>query len=83
MASALKILSPKPLPTEDFTDASAAVARLEEIYERNTGFLRGLFEAYAKGEPLAARGSRRTPTRGSTLGCPTALSPDPVCRRQQ
>jgi len=55
MAATLKTLSPKPLPTEAFTDASAAVARLEEIYERNTGFLRGRFEAYAKGEPLAAR----------------------------
>src|SRR2546429_26805 len=55
MRAALDILSPKPVATEAFTDASAAVARLEEIYERNTGFLRDRFEAYAKGEPLEAR----------------------------
>jgi AMP nucleosidase len=50
-----EILSPKPIATEPFTEASAAVDRLEEIYERNTAFLRDRFEAYANGEPLAAR----------------------------
>jgi len=55
MAAPLHILSPTPFATEAFTDASAAVARLEQIYERNTGFLRDRFEAYAKGEPLAGR----------------------------
>jgi AMP nucleosidase len=49
------ILSPKSIATEAFTNAAAAVTRLEEIYERNTGFLRDRFEAYAKGEPLEAR----------------------------
>jgi hypothetical protein len=43
------------IATEAFTDASAAVARLEEIYERNTGFLRERFEAFANGEALATR----------------------------
>jgi AMP nucleosidase len=47
--------SPPPIATEPFVDASAAVARLEEIYERNTGFVRDRFEAYAKGEGLATR----------------------------
>jgi AMP nucleosidase len=46
---------PKRIPTQPFTDASRAVARLEEIYERNTGFLRERFEAYARGEPIAGR----------------------------
>jgi AMP nucleosidase len=55
MPIAPNILSPKPIATEVFTDASAAVTRLEEIYERNTGFLRDRFEAYAQGEPLQAR----------------------------
>ncbi|MGA2126607.1 MAG: AMP nucleosidase [Xanthobacteraceae bacterium] len=55
MAAPLHILSPAPLATEAFTDATAAVARLEQIYERNTGFLRDRFEAYAKGEPPAGR----------------------------
>ncbi|MDQ8729505.1 AMP nucleosidase [Bradyrhizobium sp. LHD-71] len=50
-----KVLSPKPIETEAFTDAAAAVARLEEIYERNVGFLRSRFEAYAGGEPLGGR----------------------------
>ncbi|MTJ80637.1 MAG: AMP nucleosidase [Telmatospirillum sp.] len=48
-------LSPPAIPTESFSDASAAVARLEEIYARNTAFLRDRFEAYLKGEKLAGR----------------------------
>ena len=48
-------LSPPSTLPEVLTDASAAVARLEEIYERNTGFLRDRFEAFAGGEPLGAR----------------------------
>src|ERR1700743_2226631 len=47
-------LSPPPIATEAFTDATAAVARLEEIYERNTRFLRDHFEAYMNGAPHAA-----------------------------
>jgi AMP nucleosidase len=49
------MLTPPPVVTEGFTDAAAAVARLEEIYERNTKFLRDHFEAYVNGAPLAAR----------------------------
>src|SRR5271166_2442123 len=49
------VLSPKLIDTEDFTEASAAVERLREIYERNTSFLRDHFEAYVRGEPLKAR----------------------------
>jgi AMP nucleosidase len=47
--------TPPHLPTEAFTGAAAAVARLDEIYARNTGFLRDRFDAYAKGEPPAMR----------------------------
>ncbi len=43
--TARKILSPPPIATQAFTDASAAVARLEQVYERNTAFLRERFEA--------------------------------------
>jgi AMP nucleosidase len=49
------IISPKPTVPKLFTDAVAAVARIEEIYERNTEFLRGHFEAYARSEPFVAR----------------------------
>src|SRR5262245_33450687 len=49
------VLSPKRIATEAFKEPGAAVARLAEIYERNTGFLRNRFEAYVKGEPLNAR----------------------------
>jgi AMP nucleosidase len=49
------IASPPRLKPESFTDASAAVARLIEIYERNTTFLRERFAAYARGEPAPAR----------------------------
>ncbi|MBX9830146.1 MAG: AMP nucleosidase [Xanthobacteraceae bacterium] len=55
MHPALKVLTPPQLATEAFTDATAAVARLDEIYERNTRFMRERFEAYANGEPLATR----------------------------
>src|ERR1700748_2010876 len=49
------MLTPPPIATEAFTNATAAVARLEEIYERNTKFLRDHFEAYANGAPLKTR----------------------------
>ena len=41
---------PPPIATQAFTDAEAAVARLEEIYDRNTQFLRDRFEAYLTGQ---------------------------------
>jgi AMP nucleosidase len=53
--SALIPLTPPPIATEPFTDAARAVARLEEIYERNTRYLRDHFEAYINGGALAAR----------------------------
>ncbi|MFT4118590.1 AMP nucleosidase [Bradyrhizobium sp.] len=49
------IQSPPSIAAQSFTDAAAAVARLEEIYERNTEFLRDRFEAYVKGEPITTR----------------------------
>jgi AMP nucleosidase len=60
------IWSPKPFAAQIFTDATAAVARLEEIYERNTGFLRDRFEAYANGEPLDQRVRATYPCVGIT-----------------
>ena len=55
MSASPTILSPKPIAPELFTDAAAAVAHLEELYERNTEFLRNLFEAYGKSEGTVAR----------------------------
>jgi len=55
MSPVLSVLTPPRIATEPFTDATAAVARLDEIYERNTRFLRDHFEAYVNGEPLGAR----------------------------
>jgi AMP nucleosidase len=43
--------TPEPFPTESFNDADAALARIAEIYERNTAFLRTQFEAYLAGSP--------------------------------
>jgi len=40
MNTAQDTLSPKLIATEAFTDATAAVGRLHDIYGRNTGFLR-------------------------------------------
>ncbi|UWU83976.1 AMP nucleosidase [Bradyrhizobium yuanmingense] len=47
--------SPPSIPTASFSDASLAVARLEEIYERNAKFLRDRFEAYVGGEAITMR----------------------------
>ena len=47
--------SPPPIATKSFNDAGLAVARLEEIYERNTKFLRDRFEAYVNGEVITTR----------------------------
>lgn len=47
--------SPPSIATKSFSDAAAAVARLEEIYERNTKFLRDRFEAYVSGEAITMR----------------------------
>src|SRR5579862_5612160 len=55
MISALPIETPPIIATESFLDAAAAVARLEEIYQRNTQFLRDRFEAYINGAALTAR----------------------------
>ncbi|HMM90572.1 MAG TPA: AMP nucleosidase [Bradyrhizobium sp.] len=55
MCSAPMIQSPPAIATEAFTDADAAVARLEEIYDRNTQFLRDRFEAYLNGEAFASQ----------------------------
>jgi AMP nucleosidase len=55
MSLALTIETPPTIATESFTDATAAVGRIEEIYQRNTQFLRDRFEAYINGQSLAAR----------------------------
>jgi AMP nucleosidase len=55
MSNSGTILSPKRMATELFTDPSAAVARMREIYERNTAFLREQFEGYASGRPPGQR----------------------------
>jgi len=55
MNTAQDTLSPKLIGTEAFTDACAAVDRLRDIYERNTGFLRHHLESYGRGEPLNSR----------------------------
>ena len=55
MCSALTVQTPQAVATEAFTDAEAAVGRLDELYEQNTQFLRDRFEAYANGELLGTR----------------------------
>jgi AMP nucleosidase len=55
MDPALSVLTPQRIATEAFTDAAAAVVRLDEIYERNSHFLRNCFEAYVNGESLTTR----------------------------
>jgi AMP nucleosidase len=55
MCPTLTVQTPQAVATEAFTNVNAAVDRLEEIYERNTQFLRDRFEAYANGDALPAR----------------------------
>jgi AMP nucleosidase len=55
MSAPEQVTRPPPIATASFVDAAAAVARLEETYQRNTAFLRAQFERYIAGEPLAAR----------------------------
>ena len=51
----MTIQTPQRIATEAFSDAHSAIGRLEEVYERNTRFLRDRFEAYLNGETLTAR----------------------------
>jgi AMP nucleosidase len=55
MSSTPTVQTPQAIATESFTDADAAVGRLEEIYERNTKFLRDRFDAYANGAAFTTR----------------------------
>ena len=55
MHSAPKLLTPPPIATEAFSDAAAAVARLDEIYARNTQFLRERFAEYVEGKRFEGR----------------------------
>ena len=53
--SSMTIESPPFVATAEFTDAHSAIARLEEIYERNTRFLRVCARTYHEnGEILHA-----------------------------
>src|SRR5262245_56141675 len=55
MPFAAEAVTPELAPAATFTDAARAVARLEEIYERNTAFLRAQFEAYLLGRSPPSR----------------------------
>src|SRR6516225_6017940 len=54
MRSAASVLAPPLFATEAFTDATTAVARLEEIYDRNTRF----FAITSKRMSMASRSQR-------------------------
>ena len=55
MPGSEKLVTPPPMATQAFTDAPSAVERLEQIYARNTTFLRDRFEAYGHGEAMGVR----------------------------
>ena len=50
LTSSKQFVRPPPIDAAPFVDAVAAVARLAEIYERNTAFLRDAFSAFANGD---------------------------------
>jgi AMP nucleosidase len=49
------IKQPEPVAYESFTDPAAAVARLIELYDRNTAFIRDGFDAVTRGEVFEGR----------------------------
>jgi AMP nucleosidase len=49
------ITRPDPIPAESFDSAEAAVARLIEIYDRNTAFIRDAFQRVTEGEAFEGR----------------------------
>jgi len=49
MPVASNMLTIDPIAAEAFSDAFAAAGRPEEIYRRNTAFLRAGFKAYLNG----------------------------------
>jgi AMP nucleosidase len=55
MSSPQKVVTPPRIAAQAFTDAPSAVDRLEQIYARNTEFLRDRFEAYGRGETFGGR----------------------------
>src|SRR5262245_61281121 len=55
MDYAPKVQTPAPIAAEAFGDAAAAVARLDEIYARNTQFLRERFAEYVDGRRFEGR----------------------------
>ena len=73
MPHAPEAASQQRIPAAPFTDAAEAVARLEEIYERNTAFLRARFEDYLAGRPPAARARATYPYVRVTIGTHTRL----------
>ena len=80
MHPALSVLTPQCIATEAFTDATAAVARLDEIYERNTRFLRDRFEAYANGESIKTRVRATYPFVRITTSTHARLELSPLLR---
>ena len=75
MDPALSVLRPQRIATEAFTDAAAAVVRLDEIYERNTHFLRNCFEAYVNGKSLTTRVRATYPVVRLTTSTHARLNP--------
>ena len=55
MSSPQKVVTPPRIAAQAFTDAPSAVDRLEQIYARNTEFLRDRFEAYGRGQTFGGR----------------------------
>ncbi len=51
----INLVTPVAVPHQAFRDAAAAVARLEELFERNAAFIRRAFEDLADGKVPAGR----------------------------
>ncbi|MDE1901229.1 MAG: AMP nucleosidase [Alphaproteobacteria bacterium] len=63
----------RPHQAQTFTDAAAAVARVREIYETNTGYLREQFQRMAAGEATEKRVSAHYPYAAITTTFPTKI----------
>ncbi len=63
----------KPSQAQTYTDAAQAVARVREIYQTNTGYLRDEFQRMAKGENTGGRISAHYPYVAITTTKPAAV----------
>ena len=67
------VAMPEPFKRQSFDDAAEAVAALQTLYERNTGFLRDSFDGLASGGDINRRYRAFYPALGVTTNSFTQI----------